>query len=327
MPEFSAEMAVALAAVRAAAKTCARIQAGIRPETLVKGDRSPVTAADYAAQAIVCRRLAQAFPDDAILAEEHSLELLEGKMPGLAARLVEELHREEAPEASLADVCAWIDHGRKAAPGMRAWILDPIDGTKGFLRGDHYAVALALIADGRLELGVLGCPNMAYDVSRRGCLFAARRGQGARQYWLDDPTESHPIRVADPADGAGLRFVESVEAEHADHATHQVLGRAVGIETAPVRMSSQAKYAVVARGDAAIYLRLSPDPKYRQKAWDHAAGCLLVEEAGGRVTDAAGRPLDFTTGANMERNLGIVATNGACHEALLAAIRAHAPHV
>jgi 3'(2'), 5'-bisphosphate nucleotidase len=65
------------------------------------------------------------------------------------------------------------------------WTLDPIDGTKGFLRGEQYAVCLALIVDAKVQLGVMGCPNLPVDASKpdgpRGCLFVAVRGQGAHQ--------------------------------------------------------------------------------------------------------------------------------------------------
>ena len=68
------------------------------------------------------------------------------------------------------------------------WTLDPIDGTKGFLRGEQYAVCLALIVDARVQLGVIGCPNLLVDASKpdgpRGCLFVATRGQGAEQVRL-----------------------------------------------------------------------------------------------------------------------------------------------
>jgi 3'(2'), 5'-bisphosphate nucleotidase len=89
-----------------------------------------------------------------------------------------------------------------------------------------------------------------------------------------------------------------------------------------VRLDSQAKYGVVARGDAAIYLRI-PSPKqpdYREKIWDHAAGALIVEEAGGRVTDALGADLDFSRGRRLENNRGIVASNGYLHAAVLDAV-------
>jgi 3'(2'), 5'-bisphosphate nucleotidase len=89
-----------------------------------------------------------------------------------------------------------------------------------------------------------------------------------------------------------------------------------------VRLDSQAKYGVVARGDAAIYLRL-PSPKqpdYREKIWDHAAGALIVQEAGGRVTDALGSDLDFSYGHKLEKNRGIIVSNGQLHPAILGAI-------
>jgi len=85
-------------------------------------------------------------------------------------------------------------------------------------------------------------------------------------------------------------------------------------------MDSQCKYGVVARGESAIYLRLPRDELYRERIWDHAAGSLIVEEAGGRVTDARGRALDFSAGRTLDRNSGVVATNGLIHEAVLDAV-------
>lgn len=65
----------------------------------------------------------------------------------------------------------------------RFWTLDPIDGTKGFLRGDQYAVCLALIDNGQVQVGVLGCPNLPRSLAREdqevGCIYASVRGQGA----------------------------------------------------------------------------------------------------------------------------------------------------
>ena len=75
-------------------------------------------------------------------------------------------------------------------------------------------------------------------------------------------------------------------------------------------MDSQAKYAVVARGEADIYLRLPTRADYREKIWDHAAGHLIVAEAGGVVTDIAGRPLEFHHGRELTANRGVIVTNG-----------------
>ena len=72
---------------------------------------------------------------------------------------------------------------------------------------------------------------------------------------------------------------------------------------------------------ADVYLRLPTRADYREKIWDHAAGALIVTEAGGRVTDVDGRPLDFTRGSSLLDNRGVLATNGLLHDRVLKAIR------
>jgi 3'(2'), 5'-bisphosphate nucleotidase len=88
-------------------------------------------------------------------------------------------------------------------------------------------------------------------------------------------------------------------------------------------MDSQAKYAVLAAGAGDLLLRLlSPkQPNYREKIWDQAAGSLVVEEAGGRISDLDGHPLDFTTGRSLSHNRGVVASNGYLHEVALHALQ------
>ena len=85
-------------------------------------------------------------------------------------------------------------------------------------------------------------------------------------------------------------------------------------------MDSQAKYGVVARGEAEIYLRMPTRADYREKIWDHAAGALIVEEAGGTVTDVAGRPLEFHHGRELAANRGVIVTNGRLHARVLEAL-------
>jgi len=87
-------------------------------------------------------------------------------------------------------------------------------------------------------------------------------------------------------------------------------------------MDSQAKYGIVARGEVALYLRMpSPsEPGYKENIWDHAAGAIIAEEAGGRVTDIVGRSLDFSSGTRMEKNYGILVSNGMLHEVVLKAL-------
>ena len=89
-------------------------------------------------------------------------------------------------------------------------------------------------------------------------------------------------------------------------------------------MDSQAKYAILAAGQGDLMLRLlSPDrPYYREKIWDQAAGSLVLEEAGGRISDLDGKALDFTTGRELKNNRGVLASNGKLHTAALQAIKA-----
>ncbi len=322
-PGYDSERRFALEAVREACTMAWRVQDRIAAtrEALTKDDRSPVTIADLAIQAVVSLRLGAAFPDDALLAEEES-ELLR-TTPAIADAVLD-LARHAAPELTLHDLLELLDRGGgESGPGRR-WVLDPIDGTKGFLRGDQYAVALALVADGRVVVGTLGCPNLAAagggSERSRGCLFSAERGRGAISYTMDG-ARTASISVDGIRDPAAAVICESVEAAHAAHSEQAAIARRLGIASPPYRIDSQCKYAVVARGEASIYLRLPRRADYREKAWDHAAGTVIIEEAGGRVSDLEGHPLDFTGGSTLARHHGIVATNGHLHAEVLAACR------
>ena len=316
------ERQVGIAAVRAAALLCEAVRAemvrGDGPNALDKQDRSPVTVADFGAQALVCREIAAAFPGDEVVGEEDSRALrTEGNASQLAAVL--RFVGDQVGEVDEERVCGWIDYGG-GTPDGRYWVLDPIDGTKGFLRNDQYAIALALIEAGEVRWGFLACPLLPYE-GGRGMLFVARRGAGTEAYTLDG-TALGPVRVSLERDPTQARLAESVVSAHTNRGLSEQLAETLGIERRPLRMDSQAKYAAIARGEATIYLR-SPNPRtpdYRENIWDHAAGSLVVEEAGGRVTDVYGRPLDWTQGRRLERNIGVVATNGAVHDAVISAL-------
>ena len=101
-------------------------------------------------------------------------------------------------------------------------------------------------------------------------------------------------------------FCESVEAGHSSHSTQAAIASRLGITKQSVRMDSQAKYASIARGDGDIYLRLPVNETYEEKIWDHAAGVVIVEEAGGVVTDMHGGKLDFGKGRTL-KSKGVVA--------------------
>ncbi|NER92483.1 MAG: 3'(2'),5'-bisphosphate nucleotidase [Symploca sp. SIO1B1] len=320
---YESEKAVAIEAALKAAKLCEKVRQEKVPEAIEKSDKSPVTIADFGSQALICRALAAAFPNDPVVGEEDSAELRE---PAMAAQLEQVTSYVQAVvgDATSEEVLSWIDRGN-GQTGSRYWTLDPIDGTKGFLRQDQYAVALALVEEGEVKVGVLACPALPVDLNQpesgRGVLFVAVRGQGATMVAIagDEPC---PIKVIEK-DEENLRFVESVESGHGDHSRQEAVAKAVGITADSLRMDSQAKYGAVASGQAALYLRL-PSPKtpnYREKIWDHAAGTIIVEEAGGRVTDMYGQPLNFSLGAKLVDNQGVIVSNGAIHETVLAALR------
>ncbi|MCP4572833.1 MAG: 3'(2'),5'-bisphosphate nucleotidase [bacterium] len=319
---LSTELETALAAVRTAGLLCREVQASLDPGALEKKDRSPVTVADFGSQALVCKALGEAFPADPVIGEENSAALRD---PANAATLerVTDLVRARVTDATTDDICTWIDRGAHKEAVPRLWTLDPIDGTKGFLRGQQYAVGLALVLDGEIVLSALACPNLgpALDGDRgAGTVMLAIRGAGAWQVPMDGEAAAVPLRVSGEADPALIRFCESVEKAHSSHDAAARIAERLAIRAEPVRLDSMTKYAVVARGEAEAYLRLPRSAEYREKIWDHAGGVLVLTEAGGRVTDVLGRDLDFSHGYRLEENLGVIVSNGRVHEAILAAL-------
>lgn len=315
---YDAELAVALQAVRQACRVCNRVQSSFDLGALTKTDRSPVTVADFAAQAVIAKALGDAFPDDALVAEERSDALREAAQQELLQRAA--ALSDMAPETLLAS----IDRGSGQA-AERFWTLDPVDGTKGFLRSEHYAVALALIERGRVVLGVLGCPRLPLQGAG---IIAAGDGVGSvmsvvagerPMLWDETGTSATPVRTSSERDLQRMRACESVESGHSKHDVAASVAQELGIQSA-VRVDGQVKYALVARGDADVYWRLPTRADYREKIWDHAAGAAIVEAAGGKVTDIDGRPLDFGRGTTLSANRGIIASNGLAHDAIVAAV-------
>jgi 3'(2'), 5'-bisphosphate nucleotidase len=323
MMTYELERRVALEAVIKACRLCSAVQAAhLAGGVIDKEDKSPVTVADFGAQAVVSDHLAAAFPRDPLLGEEDSALLREPENATLKDAVLKHV-RTITPRLNEKEVFAAIDRGNAEGGSKgRFWTLDPIDGTKGFLRGDQYAVALALIEDGRVRLGVLGCPSLPL-VSLEGpggSLFAAVRGQGSTIRGIDQD-EEREIQVADISVPSDALFCESFESSHSSHDDMGEIVKLLGVSRPPLRMDSQAKYGILARGDGTVYLRLPTKKAYVEKIWDHAAGCILVEEAGGRVTDLSGKPLDFSQGKTLLKNRGVIATNGKLHQIVLEAVK------
>ena len=185
---------IAINAVLKAIPLCQQVEVDMMKSYAVeKEDGTPVTVADFGAQALICQAIGEAFPEDPIVAEEDSQELW--KDLELMQRVTKYVNRFTEGSLSTQAVCDLIDRGR-GEPQKRFWVLDPIDGTKEFLRGGSYAIALALIVDGEVKLGVLGCPNLPQKwddpQAQQGCLFVAERGKGA---WMLSSDGEFPEQI------------------------------------------------------------------------------------------------------------------------------------
>jgi len=320
-------------ALRAVAEACAvtrRVQLDLDTiRQLTKDDRSPVTVADFAAQAVVALRLREDLGELSLVGEESAADLRAQTSNHLIGSITEAV-RQLRPGIGDGAVLDAIDLGNHDASGSAYWTLDPVDGTKGFLRHGQYAVSLALIENGHVALGVLGCANLSPDFARSfddpdpvGCIYYAAQGAGAWYLPANDIT-AEPARIA--AAGAvelsALRVCESVEAGHSKQDDTAKILEYLKARSNPARLDSQCKYAVVGRGQADAYLRLPTRAGYVEKIWDHAAGMLVAEEAGAKVTDIYGKRLDFTHGTTLSANKGIVCTAAEIHGQIIDAIKA-----
>ncbi|KAM3082532.1 3'(2'),5'-bisphosphate nucleotidase [Clarireedia jacksonii] len=348
MSTYSKELEVAELAVQRATILTKKVFHEKAKGTLSKDDKSPVTIGDFGAQALIIQAIKKNFPDDQIVGEEEASSLREDtKLRDQIWELVENarLSDESAekvlggPIESVDAMLDAIDAGNSAGGNKgRIWALDPIDGTKGFLRGGQYAVCLALMVDGDVKVGVLGCPNLPVDDSApldatsgvdqtdeegKGVLFSAVLGQGAtsRPLTTGALAKGQPIHMKPVKDLGQATFCESVEAGHSSHGDQHAIATKLGITRPSVRMDSQAKYGSIARGAGDIYLRLPVRADYQEKIWDHAAGDLIVREAGGQVTDVQGRRLDFSKGRTLAENKGVVAGPTAIHNHILEAVK------
>ncbi len=313
--KFDKYLSLAISAVQAASEVTSRIQKKlVSNDTVIKKDRSPVTIADFAAQAIVCKTLKENFPQIPIVGEEDSGFLQQKENSILLHKINEFL-----PSWNSEDITKYIDMGN-GQPDDLFWTLDPVDGTKGFIRKQQYAVGLALIYKGKSVLGVLGCPNLQYD-SKQGCLTYAISGGGAFIRGLQEE-KTKELFVSSLKREDNLRFLEGVESRHSNHDLQNRIMKALSQSSQVVRYDSMVKYCVLSRGEADVYLRLpnSKSPDYKENIWDHAAGVVIIEEAGGKVSDMHGKELDFGQGKKLFNNRGVIVTNGRLHDDVIKVI-------
>ena len=230
----------------------------------------PVTQADRAVNELIVRALRGQFPDDGVLAEES------------------------------------VDTDRRIGR-ERVWMIDPIDGTKGFIAGTgDFCVQIGLAVEGRAALGVLYAP--ATDV-----LYWAARGHGS---WVlrptseaDESVKAERLSVTGETELSRMRLAES--RSHRGPRMEALLG-ALGVRAEVRSHSVGIKVGLLVEKQADLYIHLSP----KTKQWDTCAPEAVLAEAGGRMTDVWGDPLHYNTPDVLNRN-GLVASNGAAHEEVI----------
>ncbi len=228
------------------------------------GDREPVTQADKAANEIIVRGLQEEFPDDGILAEES------------------------------------IDTSRRLSK-HRVWMIDPLDGTNGFIDGNgDFAVQIGLAENGKPVLGVVYQPLT--DV-----LYRAVVGGGT---WIERPEfEVERAQVSDNSDVSSMRLAAS--RSHRSPRMDSVV-QAFGFKDEVQRGSVGIKVGLIIERQCDLYIHLSP----RTKQWDTCAPEIILREAGGSLTDLFGQELVYNT-ANIQNNNGVVASNGVAHTTII----------
>ncbi|CAI0375915.1 unnamed protein product [Linum tenue] len=274
---YERELDVAVRAVHMACALCQRVQAGLvshgTGQVKSKDDDSPVTVADWSVQAIVSWILAESFQDQnvSIVAEEDVQTLSKAELADLLASVTKTVNESlaEAPKYGLqspkkalgaTQVLEAISRcNSTGGPTGRHWVLDPVDGTLGFVRGDQYAIALALIEDGKVIMGVLGCPNYpmkngwlnhhhhqydesmsssATDTWEKGCVIYAQKGSGKawmqplvqQNKMLEWPNSARQIKVSSIDDPGLATFCEPVEKANSNHSFTAGVAHSMGFK-------------------------------------------------------------------------------------------------
>ena len=288
------ELSVIIEAVQHAARLTSTIQAGTI-DASAKGDASPVTVADYGAQAILCRAIQDHFPADGIMGEEGSVGFQQhvsaDAQQSLAALVGDILGVSVTP----ADIVAWLDAGQDRRDANRIWVIDPIDGTKGFVNGRYYAICVGLLVDNQPGQAVIGLPKSPLDVDGS---IAYTTGEGVTVMDMHG-NNVRPVQASGrtPDDDAFL-ITESVTLPDIQHQRADAIRQVAGIQSATIEhYDSQLKYTCIAAGYADLFVRLPRDVQADpHKAWDHVAGAALLRASGATFTDVRGRPVDFSQG-------------------------------
>jgi 3'(2'), 5'-bisphosphate nucleotidase len=265
---YKREMEVALRLAReAGAAILSYYDRPVKVERKVEAGTShtePVTIADRAANELIVAGLRREFPDDGILAEES------------------------------------VDTARRLGKG-RVWMIDPMDGTNGFISRDgDFAVQIGLAVEGRSVLGVVFEPLP-------DLLFRAAEGEGT---WVERAGfEIQRVRVSDESNVKRMRLAAS--RSHRSPRMDRVV-EALQLEDEVRRGSVGVKIGLIVERQCDLYIHLSP----RTKQWDTCAPEVILREAGGRFTDLFGEEIHYNS-PDIQNHNGIVATNGAAHDFII----------
>ena len=273
MMDLRHELAVARDLARRAGALVQAIRGGDL-EVELKAGNEPVTVADHKAAELLVAELGKAFPADVIICEETA------------------------------------DDPRRVS-AQRVWYVDPIDGTKDFIRGDRgWSVMIGLTVAARPVLGVVHQPTA-------GRTFWAAPGGGTGL--TEEGKGERVLRVSEVADPAQIRLV--ISASHRSDAIDKVK-TALGTDDELNIGSVGVKMGLIAAGERDLYV--NPWPKC--KAWDTCAPEAILHAAGGRLTDLHGAPIRYDQ-VDLGRLSGMVASNGHLHEAVLARLAPLFPRV
>lgn len=198
-----------------------------------------------------------------------------------------------------------MDDPTSRADASRVWITDPIDGTWGFLKKDgDFAIQLGLAVDGEPAVGVVYLP--AHNI-----LYYASRGRGS--FVVKDASDERRLRVSDNTNFSEMNL--AVSRNHRSPKISRIM-REFGLRQEIQRGSVGLKVGLVAEGVCDLYIHLSP----RTKFWDTCAPQIILEEAGGRLTDLFGERIRYEI-ADVQNHGGIVAANGAAHDLIIEKLR------
>jgi 3'(2'), 5'-bisphosphate nucleotidase len=276
---------------------------GLQDNTWHKDDNSPVTIADLASQAILLGKIADLFPDERVFAEESTLSLTRHSNLSRVKEVVEEVL---AKTFSIKEIEERINY-RGNLKSQNCLYVDPIDGTKGYLKNLFYAVAIARTVDNSLVNSWMAVPckeELMPEIC--GYLFNATKTEGVRKISIKSNEDFGLLPKVDRSkDTESLRLVASRAHETVDLPTTVENENQVEL----VSMDSQVKYAALANGVADIYPRKPSRSFGSFFCWDHLPGMLLVQETGGVVTDLTGKVLDWSNGERLTNNLGIFAAS------------------